>query len=150
MKPKNDGRPTEPAKLYEPFMWKCNACEAPIVAAERSPDGLSICRAGHRMKHSDRRSMNPVPASSHVKYPTPTEPGYYWAKWRLAEDGSQTKRNDDPDQPWNGDWEPVKVVANHIDYKNDPEDGLYVDVADEPVVQKIGNFIWGPKIEPPK
>lgn len=83
-------------------------------------------------------------ATSATKAPamaeTPTKPGFYWAKWRIADDGT-----DDDGEGCGGphaDWEVVEVCENCMD-ANDPE---YLRVAVTGVArsQSLGNFSWGP------
>lgn len=74
-------------------------------------------------------------------WPTPTKPGFYWAKWRLAEDASTTSIG------VSDRWEVVEVERGDLGY--DAE--FIVSVAGEPIAQPIENFFWGPgPLEPPK
>lgn len=73
---------------------------------------------------------------------TPTKPGFYWAKWRIAEDGSETVIGDlTPSNRW-------EVVE--VEYDNFDNEQLIVSVAGEPRSQSLENFFWGPgPLEPP-
>lgn len=66
----------------------------------------------------------------------PTKPGFYWAKWRIAEEGSETSIGDKV--PGNR-WEIVEVERG---YEDDP-DGPIVSVVGEPKMQSLENFFWG-------
>ena len=68
---------------------------------------------------------------------TPTKPGFYWAQWRIADEGTQ----DDGNLPAIGTWEVVDVFENCID-RNDPEH-LAVHVSGVSKGQSIENFVWG-------
>ena len=79
-----------------------------------------------------------------MKHATPTAPGFYWAKWRIASDGTR-----DIEEFVSSDrWEVVEVCENHID----PFDAEYLVVAVAGVEkgQALDGFVWGPgPIEPP-
>lgn len=82
----------------------------------------------------------PDPLPAPAKYPVPTVSGVYWAKWRLADEGTDAgiARLLPSDK-----WEPVKVDA-------DPIDKLRVTVFDEAQSQSLENFVWGPRVQFPK
>ena len=63
----------------------------------------------------------------------PTKPGFYWAKWRIIEDGSDTEQDAIP--PLNM-WEVVEVWENTEKY--------LVSVTGESKSQSVENFVWGP------
>lgn len=64
--------------------------------------------------------------------------GHYWAKWRIANDGT----TDAADLLPSDHWEAVQVFQNCIDPEH--EDFLMVTVAGVENFQSIKNFIWGP------
>lgn len=78
-------------------------------------------------------------------WPMPTEPGFWWAKWKIADEG--TRDFSELDLSVNG-WEPVEVVENCLDPTND--EYLKVSVGGVEMSQCPENFFWGPKIELPK
>jgi len=68
----------------------------------------------------------------------PKEPGFHWAQWRIAEDGT------DPDQAEllpSTEWTVVEVFMNTLD-KNNP-DHLMAWVVGVAKAQAIENFFWG-------
>lgn len=71
------------------------------------------------------------------KHSTPTRPGYYWAKWRIAADGT---RDGDELTP-SSQWEVVEVCENH---NGEPGEELSVSVAGVEKTQWLDCFIWGP------
>lgn len=68
----------------------------------------------------------------------PKKPGFYWAKWRIAEDG--THEADLMELSVN-DWEVVDVYENCND-ETSPE-YLRVQVSGVRESQSLENFIWG-------
>jgi hypothetical protein len=77
---------------------------------------------------------------------TPTRPGFYWAQWRIIEEGSSTEQDATPSI---GTWEVVDVWRNGSD-PSSPE-YLRVHVPGESKGQPIENFFWGPgPLVPPK
>lgn len=77
------------------------------------------------------------------KYPTPTAEGFYWAKWRIADEGTPEGEQQTPSDSW----EVVDVYENSADEKS-PEH-LRVHVSGQPRSQSLGNFIWGPQVDLP-
>ena len=75
----------------------------------------------------------------------PKQPGYYWAKWKLASEG--TADYDEELLP-EDNWTPVEVFMNCIDEK-DPEH-LLVSIIGVEKSQAIENFFWGDPIKTPK
>lgn len=73
-------------------------------------------------------------------HPTPTRPGFYWAKWKIADEGT---RDGDELTP-NDRWEPVEVAVNSG--SPDDPDYLRVDVPGVERSQSLGNFFWGPEL----
>lgn len=71
-------------------------------------------------------------------FPTPTKPGFYWAKWKIADEGTPEGDLQTPSNTW----EAVDVFENCID----PEDDEYlrVHVPGQAMSQSIENFFWGP------
>lgn len=68
----------------------------------------------------------------------PTKEGFYWAKWKIADDGSETFVGA------SDRWEIVKVTYDAMDSE------LLADVTGEPKAQKLENFFWGPgPLKPP-
>jgi hypothetical protein len=79
-----------------------------------------------------------------TKYLPPTKPGFYWAKWKIAAEG--TKEGDDLTP--SDEWEVVQVNLNCLD----PDDPEYLSVAVCGVekTQWLENFFWGPgPLDPP-
>lgn len=68
----------------------------------------------------------------------PTEPGYYWAKWRIASDGTHEGDELTPSD----EWEIVQVNQN----SSDPSDREYLSVSVSGVreTQWPDCFVWGP------
>lgn len=71
----------------------------------------------------------------------PMKPGYYWAKWRIAADGTH---EGDELTPSNS-WEIVQVNSNHIDWDDDPaeDEALSVAVPGVRETQWRDCFVWG-------
>lgn len=69
----------------------------------------------------------------------PMKPGYYWAKWRIAADGTHEGEEMTPSDTW----EIVQVNDNNVD---DPEDDEYLSVSVPGVreTQWRDGFFWGP------
>lgn len=67
----------------------------------------------------------------------PTEPGAYWAKWRIADEGTP----EDNCAGRNAEWEVVTVVVNCADPKH-PE-YLRASVPGVSMSQSLENFHWG-------
>ena len=67
----------------------------------------------------------------------PKEAGFYWAKWKIADDG--TKEGDEL-TPSDG-WEVVEVFVNCIDETDD--EYLMVFVPGVERCQSVQNFFWG-------
>lgn len=70
----------------------------------------------------------------------PTRPGFYWAKWRIAADG--TDDNGDCCAGADAAWEVVDVWENSLDPSDDEH--LLVHVPGVAKGQPIENFFWGP------
>lgn len=79
--------------------------------------------------------------------PTPTRPGHYWAKWRIANDGTPEGDEQTPSDVW----EVVQVFENCID--NTSDEYLMVNVPGQTKAQSIENFYWskeGGPLTPPR
>ncbi len=75
-------------------------------------------------------------------HPTPTKPGFYWAKLH-------TPSGMPEGEAWVFDsWEPVEVIENCLD--TDDNEYLGVFVGGVPRMQWLPNFTWGPEIQLPK
>lgn len=66
----------------------------------------------------------------------PMEEGFYWAQWRIADDGTQ----DGDEVPPIGTWEVVEVYENG--HRGEP-DHLRVFVLGISKSQSLENFVWG-------
>lgn len=71
---------------------------------------------------------------------TPTEAGFFWAKWKIASDGTREADELTPSDRW----EVVEVVTNHID-RDDPE-YLMVSVCGVEKNQPLDGFFWGEEV----
>ncbi len=69
----------------------------------------------------------------------PDEQGFYWAKWRIKDAGTE-----DENEPCSDAWEVVNVFENCQD-KNDAE-YLRVFVCGVGRSQSLENFYWGEKV----
>lgn len=76
------------------------------------------------------------------KHPTPTDPGTYWAKWRIASEGT---RNGDELTP-SDKWEAVQVHVNDTHGKVGEPEYFYVSVPGVEQTQWLDQFVWGPMI----
>lgn len=80
-----------------------------------------------------------------VRFPTPDRPGYYWAEWRIVEEGSfpESKHWED---------EPVPGLCVVEVWSNDGVGGdLWADVPGVDVRQPLDNFVWrSARLEEPK
>lgn len=73
------------------------------------------------------------------KYPTPTNPGFYWAK--LVHPHSMPEGED-----WKSvDWEVVEIIDNN----GDGDERLGVFVGGVSPMQWIEDFVWGPQVKRP-
>lgn len=78
-------------------------------------------------------------------FPLPTKPGFYWGKWRIADDGTHEA---DLVNMMVHDWEVVHVFENCLDEGSDER--FRVEVPGVRESQALENFFWGPgPIEPP-
>lgn len=72
----------------------------------------------------------------------PTKPGFYWAKWRIAAEG--TADNGEGCGGIDANWEVVDVFENCLDKTDD--EYLRVHVSGVSMGQPIENFFWGERI----
>jgi hypothetical protein len=74
----------------------------------------------------------------------PTKPGFYWAKWRIAAEG--TEDNGEGCLGADSDWEVVDVFENSLDTSDD--EYLLVHIPGVAKGQPIDNFYWGDNPQP--
>lgn len=76
----------------------------------------------------------------------PAKPGYYWAKWKIAADGTHEGDELTPAKTW----EIVQVNANVLGWEDDPADdeALSVSVPGVRETQWRDCFVWGPLVAP--
>ncbi|MER9768908.1 hypothetical protein NKJ09_22920 [Mesorhizobium sp. M0189] len=76
----------------------------------------------------------------------PLKPGYYWAKWRIATEGTQ----DGDELTPSDNWEIVQVVENDPDWEIHPaeEKAMFVFVCGVGEAQWRDGFVWGDFIAP--
>ncbi len=67
----------------------------------------------------------------------PKQAGHYWAKWRIANDGTREGDELTPSDKW----EVVEVFENCLDREND--EFLMVSVPGVERSQSLENFVWG-------
>jgi hypothetical protein len=72
-----------------------------------------------------------------MRYPIPTQPGFYWAKWRICDDHTDDIEDFKPHTRW----EVVDVFENHN--CDDEDDQLRVHVTGVRQSQHLDNFVWG-------
>lgn len=70
----------------------------------------------------------------------PTEPGFYWGKWKIADDGTVEGDELTPSD----EWEIVQVFRNCLDTSN--SEYLRVSVCGVEKSQSLENFFWGNKV----
>jgi hypothetical protein len=68
----------------------------------------------------------------------PKKAGHYWAKWRIANDGTREGDELTPSDTW----EVVQVFENCLDHTDD--EFLAVHVPGVERSQSLENFVWGP------
>lgn len=71
------------------------------------------------------------------------EAGYYWAKWRIASDGTHEGEDLTPSDKW----EIVQVNDNNVEDRNDDE-YLSVSVPGVRETQWRDGFVWGEFVSP--
>lgn len=71
----------------------------------------------------------------------PMKPGYYWAKWRIASNGTHEGDELTPSDKW----EIVQVNANFLCWEDDPaeDEALSVSVPGVREMQWRDCFVWG-------
>ncbi|MER9176194.1 hypothetical protein NKH72_21695 [Mesorhizobium sp. M0955] len=86
-----------------------------------------------------------IPAGERARK-IPLKPGYYWAKWRTAADGTV----DGDELTPSDNWEIVQVVENDPDWEIHPaeEKALFVFVCGVGEAQWRDGFVWGDFIAP--
>lgn len=104
-------------------------------------DTICQCpRCGRSHKHL---GFGAPPAS--IAKGLPTRPGFYWAKWRIADDGTHEGDEMTPSDTW----EVVNIFVNCT--SDDGHDNLRVEVPGVQRSQSFENFVWGiGPLEPPK
>jgi len=70
----------------------------------------------------------------------PTIPGFYWAKWKIADEGTVEADELTPSDRW----EPVEMIENCTDPSSDEQFKVFVHGVAK--VQSPENFFWGPRI----
>lgn len=75
-----------------------------------------------------------------AKHPTPTRTGYYWAKWRIASDGT----TDGDDITPSDTWEIVQVNDNNGEPGSNEEFSVAVPGVEQ--TQWLDQFVWGPHV----
>lgn len=73
----------------------------------------------------------------------PTKPGFYWAKWRICDEG--TYEGQEAEFSPSDEWETVRVCINGGLSKGD-DDYLRVEVGGVAHWQSLVNFVWGDPI----
>jgi len=68
----------------------------------------------------------------------PTREGFYWAKWRIADDGTREGEELTPSD----DWEVVYLFENSQDEASDER--FMASVPGVERSQSVENFFWGP------
>ena len=82
-----------------------------------------------------------------MTYPTPTKPGFYWAKWRIADQDDAMTEEYESYLPCNK-WGVVDVFENCLD--TSVAEYLRVHIPGVSDGQSLENFFWGPgPLEPP-
>jgi hypothetical protein len=76
-----------------------------------------------------------------MKHPTPTKPGWFWAKWQIASDATRGGDELTPSERF----EVVEVVENAA--HGDPEH-LLVSVSGVEASQPLDGFFWGAEVIP--
>lgn len=84
-----------------------------------------------------------------MTYPTPTRPGYYWAKLKTVSGGTLYNEHRKhpihlkPESGWASvDWEIVEVWDNN----GEGDEKFGVNVFGVPVTQWVPDFYWGPRV----
>lgn len=86
---------------------------------------------------------------SEVKHVLPQQPGYYWAKWRIASDATNEELADTLPSH---DWEIVEVHSNVLGWEEETDEQnperLSVSVCGVSETQWRDGFVWGDFIAP--
>ena len=78
-----------------------------------------------------------------VKMKTPTQPGYYWAKWRIAADDTHEGDELTPSDIWE-----IVQVNENAPLDHDSAEYLSVSVAGVRETQWPDSFVWGAMVAP--
>lgn len=82
-----------------------------------------------------------------MRWPTPVAPGFYWAKWKIAAEGTIEGEELTPSDTW----EVVEVWDNVLFPEPDDEEGRMASVTGVEKPQSLDSFFWGPgPLEAPK
>ena len=113
------------------------------------------------MGHAEyRRCIDPADerdrASTLSRFPEPTDPGFYWAEWRVAEDGTWPPREDGTPRDHVVSFRP-EVVEVRVDFGSSEKPNapgydwpLVASVAGFEKEQPLENFVWrSGKLEAP-
>lgn len=137
---------------------KCLACgeTSPIISDDRPIDHRGIPAVCLNRSdwdtiyydHAEYRRCVDAPDSRDAPnrpYPVPTEPGWYWAEWRIAEDGTfENERDDTTPQTWS-------EVVEVFDRGSIDEPELRAAVAGVEKSQGLDCFVWrSDRLEPPR
>lgn len=73
----------------------------------------------------------------------PTQPGWYWAKWKIASPGTLEGSSLTPSDQW----EVVEVWQNRSPFSSDESEEMFgVAVSGVREVQWLDQFYWGPMV----
>jgi hypothetical protein len=135
---------------------KCMACgESAEVGNHPRIATPAVCYNGNDWNtiyknHNDyRRCIDSPDERDNPKlkrFPMPENPGYYWAEWRIIEDGSFPGQPQYDDKP-----APGLYVVEVWDDMDGETSNLQADVPGCAVAQPLENFLWrSERLEPPK
>jgi len=75
----------------------------------------------------------------------PAHPGFWWAKWKIADEGTREGGELTPSD----EWEVMHVFSNTLDNTHPEHLMVFVPGVEKP--QSLENFFWGPgPLEEPK
>lgn len=110
-----------------------------------NPDAMSYDKSAKR--YISTAAIDAPPAAHRYDKASrtliPSHSGYYWAKWRIAADGTHEGEEQTPSDTW----EIVQVNENNVD---DPDDDEYLSVSVPGVQQTQWRdcFVWGLFVAP--